>query len=1209
MKRKLFLAIFLLIVSFARSQENCSNGIDDDGDGLIDLNDSDCSCNNAVVPSILPNPSFETHSDCPSSPSQLNFAIPWVQATDATTDYFNCGYVFDSITSAGLENFTDGSGAVGAIYEDVWNEYVGAALPVPLPTDTDYQLSFDIASLLVDGMGSTVFGMDVSSLEPVSVTLYGNPNVVNMPVPTTQSPDLYDPSWVILGSVNYNPLTAWQQVTLLFHSNFEINSIMLGAPPVLPESYKVDNLAGINPYFLYDNLILNTESAFDVNITQSGNFCQGTLKFYSHITSSAVPANPQYQWYLNGIAIAGATAQTLDVAFDAANLGTYSFVVSGDDGCYKSNNITPSNFIAMPVLQILQPTCQNIFGTVIVTSADPGLEYSFDGGDTWQASPTKDLQDGTYHIKARTVPGGCISETAFAQITPYDSGIYPQYTSTNETCPPLGADGAGIVITTPAAFYSFDDGVTWTTNNTITGLENNMYYNIRIKDDIGCISNPNQVFISNLVNPAAPTVTMLPPSTCNDGLGSLQVNDWANLYSFDNGATWGWNTLLTGLPAGSGYDVKVQDFYGCISDATHIIIGPPIDAPVTPVAVVSNPASCSMPYGIITVTSEAYQYSFDGGWNFSTDPVSTLLSPGTYTVITANSAFCHSTSIEVTIAPPADYPVAPTVTVNQPDCYNSLGSIQITSAGTSFSFDGWNWSSVNTMNNLAPGAYTIYAQNASGCVSPATTVTVNSFTSSTALPAASPQTFCDYDNAQLGDLTVSGQNIKWYDALVGGNQLPATTVISDNLTYYLSQTINGCESNRILVVVHVQTTPPPTGTAFLELCEGQTATIGNLSITGSDIQWYAAPTGGSSLSTAQTVTANTIYYASQTILGCESQVRFAVLVQLSPSFTVNDYTGSVCDDKNDAIQNDDLTAYNEMVISPAANYVFSYYTSPAAAENDDSANKINNPIAYGLVSGVNVVYVRVRNLSNACFEIAELRLTLIPSPVLSVNDKVAICEGTTVALNAGGGFDSYTWSTGQTTQAIVVAEPGPYSVTVTKNHGSLICSATKDIVVFPSNPATISKIIAADWTDNDNSITVELSSASVGNYEYSLDGVNFQSSNTFSGLKCGSYTVYIHDKNECGTVWGDVFLLMYPKFFTPNQDGVNDNWKVKFSYAEPDMKIRIFDRYGKFLKELDPLGVGWDGTYNNEPLPSTDYWFSVTRADGKEYRGHFAMKR
>ena len=54
--------------------------------------------------------------------------------------------------------------------------------------------------------------------------------------------------------------------------------------------------------------------------------------------------------------------------------------------------------------------------------------------------------------------------------------------------------------------------------------------------------------------------------------------------------------------------------------------------------------------------------------------------------------------------------------------------------------------------------------------------------------------------------------------------------------------------------------------------------------------------------------------------------------------------------------------------------------------------------------------------------------------------------------------------------------------------------------------------------------------------------------------------------------------------------------------------MKIFDRYGKFIKELFE-NASWDGMLNGHELPATDYWFLITRASGKEYRGHFSLKR
>ncbi|PRP66777.1 T9SS type B sorting domain-containing protein [Nonlabens agnitus] len=84
--------------------------------------------------------------------------------------------------------------------------------------------------------------------------------------------------------------------------------------------------------------------------------------------------------------------------------------------------------------------------------------------------------------------------------------------------------------------------------------------------------------------------------------------------------------------------------------------------------------------------------------------------------------------------------------------------------------------------------------------------------------------------------------------------------------------------------------------------------------------------------------------------------------------------------------------------------------------------------------------------------------------------------------------------------------------------------------------------------------------------------------------------------------------LVIPLFFTPNQDGFNDVWKI----TDPEqivVAIQIFDRYGKLLTSYQDSNSGWNGTFNNEPMPSSDYWYLIKLDDGQELKGHFTLKR
>ena len=287
-----------------------------------------------------------------------------------------------------------------------------------------------------------------------------------------------------------------------------------------------------------------------------------------------------------------------------------------------------------------------------------------------------------------------------------------------------------------------------------------------------------------------------------------------------------------------------------------------------------------------------------------------------------------------------------------------------------------------------------------------------------------------------------------------------------------------------------------------------------------------------------------------------------------------------------------------------ANYMVSYHTSLADAINDV------NPLSLVYTSSDATIFARLGfNGFGGCFETGSFHLIVNPTPIVNLDQTAVICEGKSITLIADGGSGSYLWSTGATTHSIIVDAPGVYTVTVSETRFRLTCSATASIEVILSSAATIKQLSTTDFTTDENVITVILDGNGIGAYSYSLDNIHFQDSNTFYGLPAGGYTVYVNDNNGCKTTDAEVFLLTYPKFFTPNDDGYNDFWQIKFSDTEPSMKVYVFDRYGKLITGFDGSSAGWDGKYNEHDLPSTDYWFLVVRPNGKEYRGHFTMKR
>ncbi|KGO84577.1 hypothetical protein Q765_20835, partial [Flavobacterium rivuli WB 3.3-2 = DSM 21788] len=121
----------------------------------------------------------------------------------------------------------------------------------------------------------------------------------------------------------------------------------------------------------------------------------------------------------------------------------------------------------------------------------------------------------------------------------------------------------------------------------------------------------------------------------------------------------------------------------------------------------------------------------------------------------------------------------------------------------------------------------------------------------------------------------TGTGLQWYAAATGGTALAATATLATG-TYYVSQTLNTCESARIAVSLTINTTVAPTASAQT-FCNS--ATVADLNATGTGLQWYADATGGTALASTASLAPGT-YYVSQTLNSCEGP-RASVVVTIN----------------------------------------------------------------------------------------------------------------------------------------------------------------------------------------------------------------------------------------------------------------------------------------------------------------------------------------
>ena len=862
---KQLLASLLLLCSFCLSaQEICDNSVDDDGDGLIDINDPDCLCNTPVINTIIPNPSFEEYITCPNDISQMDYCSGWMQATSSTPDYYNCAY--------NTYPPPDGEAVVGAYYVNNWKEYAGCCLNSPMLAGVNYILNLNVASL-----------PPCENLEPVNITLFGSGTCITEALPISSSPDTYSVGWKEIGSVLYTPASSWGQLTINFTPVSNVNYIMIGPPKELPDSYPSRETVpqnGCAPYFLMDNLVLNEASSFGSYISEAGNFCDNTLVLTANPTIALTPS-ATYQWYNNGIAIQGATQPSYAVPATPASIGVYSVMITSGGQCYISQEYTVLTRTPPPTSTTVQPNCMDSSGTITITT--PADEYSFDGGATWGTNAVATFLTGEYQLKVR-YNSGCESYITEVYLSPAPAFLpLPTFLYTDPTCT---ASGSITITNAAAAEFSFDGGLTWSTDPVLANVPEGEYILV-YKDAIGCVSFNRFVHVdSPLPRPAQPDISVAQATSCSDYTGSITINTVAPQYSFDGGATWESSNAKTLLTPGS-YDIRVINEYGCLSDALVVVINTPAGAPAAPLVSITEP-TCTVGTGGITINSSAAFYSFDGGTTWVTQNSMGGLPPGNYNVAVKNAQGCISPVTPAYINPDLAAPPVPLVSVQQPDCNISTGVITITTTAQEYSFDnGATWVTLNTSVPLALGDYYIRIKNAAGCQSPPLPVTIAP--SVPATPGVIDPIYCQ--DTMAAPLSATGSNLMWYTQPSGGvgtatAPLPQTAV-PGTTTWYVSQSINGCEGGRVAITVTIiDILPAPLASRAVSYCQGEATTP--LTATGVDLVWYTEAFGGAGTLTAP-VPSSAVpgvyrYFVSQLANGCESdRTEIVVTIRLTPA--------------------------------------------------------------------------------------------------------------------------------------------------------------------------------------------------------------------------------------------------------------------------------------------------------------------------------------
>ncbi|MCX7552152.1 T9SS type B sorting domain-containing protein [Xanthomarina sp. F2636L] len=374
--------------------------------------------------------------------------------------------------------------------------------------------------------------------------------------------------------------------------------------------------------------------------------------------------------------------------------------------------------------------------------------------------------------------------------------------------------------------------------------------------------------------------------------------------------------------------------------------------------------------------------------------------------------------------------------------------------------------------------------------------------------------------------------------------------------------------------------------------------------------------------------------------GCKSQTILTLNTVIYANLNLAPSPIEECEIDNDGYDSFDITRQELSILNGlnAADFVISYYENELDAIEGNS-NTINTPLDFtNTVPVSQIIYVRVTPTSNNCAQIVPLTLIVNPVPEIALENKYVIClDANSQVINPmtetvlpnppiethlsdteynfqwyeGEEVDATNMIIGATQSAFSPTTTGYYTVNATNiSTGCNIPGTTQVVGSYPPESIT-AEVVSESFTKNN---TIEVSIIGNGNYLISLDYGLWQSTTTFQNIDGGEHIIRVRDTYNCNELIYEITVIDYPKFFTPNNDGHNDTWNLYGMSNKLDAKIFIYDRYGKLLKQINPNGIGWDGTYNGEPLSSNDYWFTIeytepTNSVRKTFKAHFTLKR
>jgi gliding motility-associated-like protein len=898
--------------------------------------------------------------------------------------------------------------------------------------------------------------------------------------------------------------------------------------------------------------------------------CQG-----SSITLPAPPGADSYNW-VEIPAGPGIVGTTTSQSCAVNQSGKYQVTVQTGACSYT---VDTTVFIYSPPLLTMTSTPVSCNGSndgktsVNVTPGDPPpYTYSWNTVPVQTGSTADGLGPGTYSV---TVSGsaGCTSSASVTVIQPQP--LSSTYTQSNLTCRGSGNGSARIVPAGGNPPYVFSWSPGGGTSDTITGRSSGTY-TCTIYDSKNCM------FIQTVQLSEPPALNMVLQTravSChggNNGIAIASASGGTGSYRFSWAPGGALTDTATGLNAGS-YLCTIHDANNCL-DTQSVSVSQPtlISETISAHAVSCNGGSNGTAVASATGGTQPYTYLWSPGG--MTSDTAKGLQAITYLCTITDSHGCLDTQ-SVNMSQASVFNVG---LFSKPvSCHggnDGIAAVTVTGGTSPYNFS-WSGATGNsdTLKGLSAQTALCTITDTHNCTTTAS-VTVSQPPPLAATGASTPVS-CFNGHNGTAVVSVSGgiPGTYQYSWSSGGTTNMAAGLSEGQDTCWYKDG-NGCHS---MCVVSV-TQPPQlsaTNTVISATCG---LPNGSVSVNGSggkgaySYSWTPAPGNSASLTNLAagnyTCTLNDSNQCTILIPVTVPNTGVPPVAVLTTSVPATFCKGII----------------NTLNASGGTGYSWSTGATTASI--------------IATLAGTYEVHV-----SNNCgIDSASVTLVVLPLPNPAITGGASICSGESELLTATGGL-SYSWSTGSTGPSISVTQAGTYTVTATNGCGSVSSTFALTLnsvnALFGATPQTGSAPLQVSFAD-----------------ESSVKGINWVwnlgDENTETGIATlqhiyttpGIYTVLmtVTDSLGCTGTYSTTIDVVYPpswivvpNVFTPNNDGDNDLFLIR-SYSLSSLNVKIYDRWGVYLAELNGIEEGWDGRTAAGEMAVNGTYYYMLKAQGKE---------